>query len=830
MESQRAVLLMVILLFLFLTPDTTQPTPAQRRELKNYIEEEWDALRITNTSKWGDLDAANGQWLNMTGMRQSDNFTWEALPAVQQIARDQFSAVFPRSGMALLNGENHSTEGVEGVNEGLPSNETTIQHATRHIPLYQNVTGVVRGKWVRSESLGMPQRKQVNLTKIVPEASYATLEYDRNITGTEGDIRIWLDEKEVERSPSLPKSAREIRAEMIIQDDSSSGDGWVFMLHGVHYTDYGGILLTTSSEKLAGIFALPHFALSEHAFKLSQQLLKNTLAEAVEKQGRDLAGGFPWSSSVGSASDALFPTPHCEYIAYLQQHPLASSDGLGLEDPLVVQKIENELRFPKGASLPSAPQMVISGTFFSPDCGFVLQTKGPPQFSPAESTHLSGLKTESLFGRGRNLVFAIACTFALQIFFLMRQMRDASTPSMRSRISFFSIGMMCLGDGFAFLTLLTASIFMPSVSLPLIGTCFLAFFSVSFLGMKFLMDIYIIQAPERRERERQSAAAARNTTNQANPASAVSLSTAAADTLPAPATARRPADAGATPVILPPDQDIETAAAEDEAAARPRPAVRESNPANDFGSIFARFYFLLILVTFVSIWASSWPETLRSAYINVLAFTYLSFWVPQIYRNAMRNCRKALRWEYIVGQSICRLVPFAYTYVFSGNILFVKTDRTAIMILAAWVWAQACLLVSQEVLGPRFLVPEGYAPPAYDYHPLLREDDLESGASMPLGFTQSAAEPDQMVSTSAGESKEKGKKTFDCAICMQTIEVPMLPPASAGESSSLNPSNLLARRAYMVTPCRHVFHSPCLEGWMRFRLQCPICREALPPL
>jgi len=28
----------------------------------------------------------------------------------------------------------------------------------------------------------------------------------------------------------------------------------------------------------------------------------------------------------------------------------------------------------------------------------------------------------------------------------------------------------------------------------------------------------------------------------------------------------------------------------------------------------------------------------------------------------------------------------------------------------------------------------------------------------------------------------------------------------------------------MVTPCRHVFHSNCLEGWMRFRLQCPNCR------
>jgi hypothetical protein len=40
----------------------------------------------------------------------------------------------------------------------------------------------------------------------------------------------------------------------------------------------------------------------------------------------------------------------------------------------------------------------------------------------------------------------------------------------------------------------------------------------------------------------------------------------------------------------------------------------------------------------------------------------------------------------------------------------------------------------------------------------------------------------------------------------------------------------LWRRRYMVTPCRHVFHSKCLEAAMRYRLQCPICREGLPPL
>ena len=116
---------------------------------------------------------------------------------------------------------------------------------------------------------------------------------------------------------------------------------------------------------------------------------------------------------------------------------------------------------------------------------------------------------------------------------------------------------------------------------------------------------------------------------------------------------------------------------------------------------------------------------------------YLSFWVPQIKRNIIRNCRKALRWEFVVGQSVLRLLPFYYFYTFPRNVLYVKPDGHAMAVLVAWVWLQVCVLASHELLGPRFFVPDGWAPPAYDYHPVLREGDEEAGApAMPLGFTQ----------------------------------------------------------------------------------------------
>jgi len=186
------------------------------------------------------------------------------------------------------------------------------------------------------------------------------------------------------------------------------------------------------------------------------------------------------------------------------------------------------------------------------------------------------------------------------------------------------------------------------------------------------------------------------------------------------------------------------------------------------------------------------------------------------------------------------------------NVLFVERDYISLGILIAWQWIQIVLLASQEVLGPRWFVAESWLPPAYDYHPILRED--EEGSTLPLGL--STPEDPKVPSSPTTERRESitsptarrgsvpkasykdkdkddGKRVFDCAICMQDLEVPVVNARSgqAAESGLTGGgATLLARRMYMVTPCRHIFHTGCLEGWMKYRLQCPICREGLPPL
>ena len=405
-----------------------------------------------------------------------------------------------------------------------------------------------------------------------------------------------------------------------------------------------------------------------------------------------------------------------------------------------------------------------------------------------------------------------------QIALLLRQIKVSSTPSTRSRVSFYTIALMAFGDAFVLVFVLLE--LYPAVSFLIMTTAsFLTFLSVSYIGMKFMMEIWAVQAPERREQERRSSPP----TPSVRPGD-----------LPLPVTAARMRESGATPVILTPDQDPPEEEETPPARATAAPSARDAR--SDVGAMYARFYFILFVSLIVSIWSFMWPNQLAALYARALGFIYVSFWTPQIYRNVMRNCRKALRWDFVVGQSFLRLFPFMYFLTVRGNVLFVRPDVTTALVLAGWVWIQVWVLASQDILGPRFFVPRGWAPPAYDYHPLVRDaagsDDLESGGVLPIGALR-ADERDLSLDDKGDDKhrqKDKKKAIFDCAICMQEIEVPVLAASTGSNSVTDGATTILSRRAYMVTPCRHIFHSTCLESWMRLRLQCPICRESIPPV
>ena len=801
MDGRRFFVLLLLVFFLFTTPDPRPSSPLQEGEQRRQKEEEQRALEFIGASRYGDFNSTLGKWLPLAGLTQDDGFSWGLLHRVQSKARAHLLAVLRQC----------------GTQPELIPLQRSLNFSDLSFPVYRNVTSKLRGGWTRWKGVDEIYTPRLNFTSIAARYGYSVHGFGHNVTADHGTLQLNLfDEHTGETAGVGNTTVREITAEMIIQNENQSmGKGWIISLFGVHFPETGAITLSTTSEKFAGLAALPHLAFSGDAFNLSQRLLNKSLSNALLGYRNGPATLFPWSS-LPHGPAVTFSFPKCEYIIYLQQHPVMLQDEIAKDG--VLRMIEEELRSPRGAPIPSPPPLVMSSVIFSPDCGFVLETNRSRP-GHADYSYLSGVKQEEYNKYAGRFITIVAGVLASHVALLMRQVKEASTPSTRSRVSFYTISMMSMGDAI-FMSLIVLGLYSEASSLLLTATSFLAFFSVSFLGMKFQIEIWVVQAPERSGSSHQTTTRTVEGTSRSLPAPVTTPRGAGTDAMP-----NRSNDGQIDPSLN----------------SSTRPPQARYLTESDTGTMYARFYIVLFSLLMFSSWSLFWPSRIRSVYVSALSLTYFSFWSPQIFRNAMRNCRKPLRWEFVFGESFLRFFPLLYFCYVPHNVLFVKISPTVALSLALWVLIQGVFLGSQALLGPRFFVPKAWVPPAYDYHPTLLDhsngglaEEPEPAGTLPISSLR--AEQRQLTKAADGnkQSDQSRKRVFDCAICMQAIEVPVLLTSNhaktAGRSIADGTTNLLSRRAYMVTPCQHIFHSTCLEAWMRLRLQCPICRETVPPI
>ncbi|KAJ9148378.1 DSC E3 ubiquitin ligase complex subunit 1 [Pleurostoma richardsiae] len=850
-ENARAFLFIIMMLWILSTPDNSPGLLSSPLVTSSRLERQRHAHGVLNSTKWGDFsprqagdpEGAPRRYLNLTGFRKEDGLAWDDLQNFRDRCLDASRAT------------NKDWEGNDLWSVGKAQ------------PTWQNATGVVKGPWVRQEASVPRYPSSYNLVNMTPEVTWsgAASEWARNLTSLEGSMLLRLEDRrrtidygdiEEEGYVRAGDVVREVAATASIEDDAKhggSGSTYDMRLHGVHWPRQGTMLLTTTSEKFAGIFGLPHLSPGPNFFASSQKLLNMTIDEVLRKRemSRFSDPSNPWGSNPNGPEDNWDPSPHCEYIFYLQVHPLAPFRLQTSPEILdVVQGIENELRNPQGAPVPPIPELQMSAVVYSPDCAYFVESKGPPHFSPEEGRHLVGVKEEVFLYRAKVWLIAFAALLFAQIQLLKSQMRESYTPSTMGRISFWTASIMVMADGLVFAGSSAWSLSASVTFLPSLMVTFAAFLSMT-VGGSFLAEIYNIQEPERRNRDRE------HTPNNSTPRPPATPAPTG-DTLPRPVTAPPLRNVPTPPIIIPSDQDIDAEIAENTAngaTAVPTAAgaATENNTqqrirATTFSTIAGRFILIGTCILFLSLASMSWWASLRAAYVNTVAFIYLSLWVPQIIRNTQRNSRRAFAWRFMIGQSILRLLPFAYFYLRKDNLLFGETDWKAFTVLAGWLWVQLWVLAFQDVLGPRFGIPKGWMPEAWDYHPVLREDNLEAGG-LPIGLVSSSAPGSPVLDrarsmsgdSAAGDNrrrereKEREKRrmhtrVIDCAICCEVLEVPVVRAGEEPDPAVGGVAGVLERRKYMVTPCRHIFHSACLEGWLRFRLQCPICREELPPL
>ncbi|PHH51204.1 Transmembrane E3 ubiquitin-protein ligase 1 [Ceratocystis fimbriata CBS 114723] len=840
------------------------------------------------------IGVSNG-FLNLTGFRRGDNYSWQGL--------DDFrSRCDHRHRDASLH---------------IDSLDKTWD--PRDVPVWHNMSGVVTGRWTQSLVAGTIQTAQdFNLTKLSPFVDWLKIDEDwgwNMSQSTHGAMKLTFHDLPSEAKGYLPPSeddkdpdpkmtaqyrAQPLSASISMEDESGNYEMWDMSLYGLHWPVAGAALLTTTSDKFDGIFGLPLLAPSREMFLSGRHALNASLTHRLAVKENELFSDPRISWGADDYGNAFSPMPQCEYLVFLQLLPPDKNELLRGHPQKTVRDVfddmERELRFPQGAPMPHVPPLQMSAVVYSPDCGFYLESVGPPAVPLSEARHLTGVRAPVSRSQLNNVLIGLLSVLTVQLCLIKRQMRESSTPSTLGRVSFVTISMMSIADGllmmFIMVFLLTSHSSMTVVALVFVSLM------TTVMGIVFMYKIFHTQLPDRlreRERARSAALAAQSAAPTvpvatAESASAIPDTPAAATTATAvdndsistsnvssrapspsneqggetetdtllPTTHRTPSP----PVIVPSDQDIDAEIGEQTITNASRPTIPTNTVTTPISTtgfntlnfthvtrciiLFAVCLIILLLSTFAQ------RRSIRALIFNSLSMLYLSLWFPQIYRNISRNSRRALSWEFMIGQSAARLTPLAYLYAVDDNALLLPTDRRAFAMFAGWLWLQLWLLAAQDFLGARIGVPKSWFPDGWDYHPILREDGLESGP-LPIGIAEAPRKLADSSSSSVtslnsssplmpgpssrgagldesgagGSSGGPSIRIMDCAICREDLEVPVL---SAGEKDAAGVVGVFARRAYMVTPCGHVFHTPCLEGWMRFRLQCPNCREDLPPL
>ena len=280
MEGPRVVLLIVLLLFIFLTPE--QPARRFRQfDETNRIEEKHlaEADVLTNSS-YGQFNPRANSWLNLTGFREDDGYQWDSLPLAQDLSRKQFES---------------SWEGLDPADD---------------LPIYSRVTGEIRGNFVRHDS---PEPSPVlNLTTLDPRREYLSSWFERNVTEKEGQVSLSL----YDAPDRLSHDVTAIKAELALETDSSPGNGWQAKLQGVHFPS-GMIIMTTSGSKFDALPALPHFAPDAFSFNLSKPVMNDTVHNE-------------WDKVFDEGADGLAFAPQCELIVWMQPIPYRFQDSNAL--------------------------------------------------------------------------------------------------------------------------------------------------------------------------------------------------------------------------------------------------------------------------------------------------------------------------------------------------------------------------------------------------------------------------------------------------------------------------------------------------------------------
>lgn len=577
---------------------------------------------------------------------------------------------------------------------------------------------------------------------------------------------------------------------MYIRDNDDINENKIDM-QGVYFQDTGSLFLSSLSGKFMSPLAFPHMVMDNGIFAKTQKLVEQYF----------LSNNFKKLYTVDSLYTLVSEaTDKCEYVGYIQFQKTNFTKAQ-------LREIDDELLFPSGIPIShDIPKLVVEDYLvYSPDCGIVLEKP--------KNTQFQGESVEVFRREGKIMLRGLFVLLFIQLIILIKEIKQIRTPGQLSNISSTTVTIFSLQDSLVALIFLLATTIFQSSYLSFVSVSVLAFFMSAVFEMRFLVNVLTNQQNERGISWWEILRGGSG--NEDSASGPTNNTTAPTETgTEAPPGTNIPGN----PIVPPAD-----------VPGVPVTGFVESDEARISNGLFARTFFFTICTIFLIISAISWRQSYRRAF-EITAFMLAnSYWLPQFLRNTLKNRRRSFLWNFIIFTSMIRLTPIYYINFYKANSFrHRQNDYLEVILVTSWVLVQVGLMYFQETLGARFWINDKWLPKAFDYHPILNVTDLENG------FSSDILANIRELSESDGDSQQTGNGVVTCkvgcTICMNDIDLPVIVESDPKLQGSLNAADKKKAQQYMIAPCHHIFHKECLEDWMKYKLQCPICRNPLPPV
>ena len=593
------------------------------------------------------------------------------------------------------------------------------------------------------------------------------------------------------------------RIDLNLKDYSEIND-YTIEMDAVYYQSTGALVATSNSAKFYGSYGLSHLTMNEGNFATAKKLMTqyNNMRDGKSLSLDDMNGAI------------LKAFDQCEMITFMQ----FNKTGFTHDE---LRYIDAELKHPSGKPLPDTlPKLSVKEfLIYSPNCGIILTNKPNSSFS--------GERVEVWYKQIRHLLTGLLVLVSIQLYLTFNQVNAARTPGQLSVISSKTLYFFGFEDSLLAIISLLLSTIATDLYLLLACVATIAFILCGVFEMRFLVSVLTTQA---NERGTTWCEIMRGSRQESSPATT-------------PTSVEEPAEGPLLPLANTPTQQQQQQQSQDQTPEQqmqtePNTAWQETSYSN---SIFASGFTLSIVAMFLIFSSFDWRRKYRIIFEYISLIFINSYWVPQFLRNTLKNRRNSFSWQYIIGSSIVRVVPIYYFALYKENPLRHRYDPYLCVVVTSWVLIQLGLLLLQNRLGARFWINEKWLPQAYDYHRVLSLKELEEGgisSDLLASFKQKTSSSSSSSTTTTETNNDRRAEEFvdcecTCPICMTDVTIPILvkdKDLSEAKKKNLHQHSGAAQKEYMITPCQHIFHADCLESWMKYKLQCPVCRTSLPPI